>query len=345
MEKKWEKRADYGLKMGELFLRKLLVLRESAWLMQARCGLIKIIDFLILQGSTFLKIQGRTLKEMSNHPKIGGHVSTAGGLFNAFVNAEKVGAETVQIFGASPRQWLVRMPNESDIAEYNRLKKESKVESVYLHGAYLANLASPDESIFAKSVGNLRAHFIIANRLEAQGLIFHVGSGKETSKSEAMKQAVKAMKEILKAVPGSAYLIMENSASGKKIGAWPEEMRIMLEGINSPRIKICIDTAHAFEAGLIEHYTPEGVKKFLDDWDKAVEIENIIAFHVNDSKTVFNSHHDRHENIGQGYIGLEGFKNFAKEKRTWDKDWLLEVPGFDNTGPDKENIEILKSLF
>src|SRR3989344_1591999 len=345
MEKKWEKRADYGLKMGELFLRKLLVLRESEWPMQARCGLIKIIDFLILQDSTFLKIQGRTLKEMSKRPKIGGHVSTAGGLFNAFINADKIGAETVQIFGASPRQWLVPVLSKTDIEKYHRFRQEGKVKAVYLHGAYLPNLASPDQNIFAKSVENLRAHFEIVNKLEAQGLIFHVGSGKETSKSEAMKQAVKAMKEILKAVPGSAYLIMENSASGKKIGAWPEEMRIMLEGINSPRIKICIDTAHAFEAGLIEHYTPKGVKKFFDQWDKAVGIENIVAFHVNDSKTVFNSHHDRHENIGQGYIGLEGFRNFAKEKRTLDKDWLLEVPGFDNTGPDKENIEILKSLF
>ncbi|MDP3731168.1 MAG: deoxyribonuclease IV [bacterium] len=282
---------------------------------------------------------------MSNRPKIGGHVSTAGGLFNAFPNAEKIGAETVQIFGASPRQWLVRMPSDKDVTEYHRLRKESKVESVYLHGAYLPNLASPDESIFAKSVENLRAHFEIASRLDAQGLIFHVGSGKETSKEEGMKQAIEAMQEILKNVPGQTKLIMENSASGKKIGAWPEEMRIMMEGINSPRIKICIDTAHAFEAGLIEHYTPGGVKKFFDAWDKAVGIENIVAFHVNDSKTVFNSHHDRHENIGQGHIGLEGFKNFAKEKRTWDKDWLLEVPGFDNMGPDKKNIEILKSLF
>ena len=278
-------------------------------------------------------------------PKIGGHVSTAGGLFNTFLNAEKIGAETVQIFGAFPRQWLVRMPSDKDVAEYYRLRKESKVESVYLHGAYLPNLASPDQSIFAKSVENLRAHFEIAAKLDAQGLIFHVGSGKETSKDGAMRQAIKAMQEILKSVLGPTKLIMENSASGKKIGAWPEEMRMMMEGINSPRIKICLDTAHAFEAGLIESYTPENIKKFFDVWDKAVGIENIVAFHVNDSKTVFNSHHDRHENIGQGYIGLEGFKNFAKEKRTWDKDWLLEVPGLDNLGPDKENIEILKSLF
>src|SRR3989344_107121 len=281
---------------------------------------------------------------MKNKPKIGGHVSTAGGLFNTFVNAEKIGAETVQIFGASPRQWLVRMPTSTDLAEYHRLRKESKVKSVYLHGAYLPNLASPEASIFAKSVENLRAHFDIANQLEAQGLIFHVGSGKETSKEEGMRQAIKAMKEIL-AEDGPSYLIMENSASGKKIGAWPEEMKIILEGISSPRVKVCLDTAHAFEAGLIESYTPENIKTFFDTWEKAVRLENIVAFHVNDSKTIFNSHHDRHENIGQGHIGLEGFKNFAKEKRTWDKDWLLEVPGFDNMGPDKENIEILKSLF
>ncbi len=266
-------------------------------------------------------------------------------MFNAFLNAEKIGAETIQIFGASPRQWLVSPPTNEVLAEYYRLRKESKVKSVYLHGAYLPNLASPDESIFAKSVKNLRAHFAIAVKLEAQGLIFHVGSGKETPKEEGMKQAVKAMKEILESVPGPTWLIMENSASGKKIGAWPEEMRTMLDGIGSPRVKICLDTAHAFEAGLIEHYTPEGIKTFLDKWDKEVGLENIVALHVNDSKTVFNSHHDRHENIGQGHIGLAGFQNLAKEPRLWDKDWLLEVPGFDNMGPDKENIEILKSLF
>jgi endonuclease IV len=70
-----------------------------------------------------------------------------------------------------------------------------------------------------------------------------------------------------------------------------------------------------------------------------------VALHINDSKTAFNSHHDRHENLGEGFIGLAGFKNLAKEKRLWDKDWLLEVPGFDNLGPDKKNMEILRGLF
>ena len=138
---------------------------------------------------------------------------------------------------------------------------------------------------------------------------------------------------------------MENSASGKKVGAWPEEMKIMLEGIGSDRAKICLDMAHSFESGLIEKYDPENIKIFLDRWDKEVGLENVVALHVNDSKTIGGSHNDRHENIGEGHIGLGGFKNLAKEKRLWDKPWILEVPGFEDMGPDKKNVDILKSLF
>ena len=138
---------------------------------------------------------------------------------------------------------------------------------------------------------------------------------------------------------------MENSASGKKVGAWPEEMKIMLEGVNSNRVKICLDTAHSFESGLIEKYEPENIKTFLDYWDKEVGLDNVIALHVNDSKTISGSHNDRHENIGDGHIGLGGFKNLAKEKRLWDKPWILEVPGFEDSGPDKKNVDILKLLF
>jgi deoxyribonuclease-4 len=96
---------------------------------------------------------------------------------------------------------------------------------------------------------------------------------------------------------------------------------------------------------MIDAYTPAKIEKLFDEWDKEVGIENIVALHVNDSKTAYDSHHDRHENIGEGYIGLAGFKNLAKEKRLAHTAWLLEVPGFDDEGPDKKNVDILKSLF
>ena len=139
---------------------------------------------------------------------------------------------------------------------------------------------------------------------------------------------------------------MENAAGGgEKIGKTAGELAYLLKKVNSKRVKICLDTAHAFESGIIKEYKSDGIKKFLDEWDKEIGLENITALHANDSKTLWNSHHDRHENIGAGYIGLAGFKALAREKRLWNKAWLLEVPGFDNEGPDKKNMDILKSCF
>lgn len=294
-----------------------------------------------------------------NYPLIGAHVSVAGGVWKAFANAEAIGAEAIQIFGASPQSWAFKLPDKETVIKFKTAWEKSKVKSVFLHAAYLVNLASPDASARKKSVINLSGHLAIAQALGANGLIFHVGSGKgDMSKEEALKLAAKEMKEVLKNVPGATELIIENAAGGgDKVGATAESVGALIRLIKSlppsgrasptlgGRVKVCIDTAHAFEAGIIERYEPKELKKFLDEWENHVGLKNVVALHVNDSKTAFNSRHDRHENIGEGFIGLKGFKNLAKEKSLWDKAWLLEVPGFDNNGPDKKNIDILKSCF
>ena len=122
-------------------------------------------------------------------------------------------------------------------------------------------------------------------------------------------------------------------------------IKLILKKINSPRAKVCFDTAHAFEAGVIKYDDPKIINEIFNSWDKEVGLKNIVAIHANDSKTAYGSHNDRHENIGEGHIGLSGFKNLAKEKRLLDKTWLLEVPGFDNLGPDKRNVDTLRSCF
>ncbi len=279
-------------------------------------------------------------------PKIGAHVSASGGLQKSIENALAIGAECIQIFGASPQQWVARTPREEEIKAFKRSRDEAGISSVFLHAAYLPNLASPDKDIVHKSIKNLADHLEIAKSIGADGLVFHVGSGKEAPKEEAIKSVIAGAKEVLRMVSGHVKLVMENSAGGgQKLGSTPREMGILSQGVGSERVKVCIDTAHAFEAGAIGEYSKENVKKFLDECDKEIGLENIIALHVNDSKTAFNSHHDRHENIGEGHIGLEGFKNFARERRLHDKAWILEVPGFDGKGPDAKNIEILKSCF
>ena len=280
-------------------------------------------------------------------PLIGGHVSASGGAWKAFENAERIDAEAIQMFGASPQSWSFVMPSAETIQKFRDAWQKSRVKQVYLHAAYLVNLASPDAEMRKKSIVNLAGHLAIASALRTDGLIFHVGSGKNSiTKEEALNAAATGISEVLNNVPGETKLIIENAAGGgDKVGSDPETIGALMRLVNSQRIRVCIDTAHAFEAGLIERYEPNELNSFLDGWNKEVGLENIVALHMNDSKTAFNSRHDRHENIGEGHIGLSGFKNLAKEERLHHAAWILEVPGFEGTGPDQKNIEILKSCF
>lgn len=276
-------------------------------------------------------------------PLIGGHVSVAGGLTKAFENAAAIGAETIQFFGASPRQWAVGMPSKDAIDQFARAWGESSVKTVFLHAPYLPNIANPDRAAREKSITALTSHFKIASLLKSDGLIFHIGSSKPLPREGAVEVIAESMQEILDRVPGNTHLIIENSAGGGfRIGSTPEEIGEIVRAVKSDRVKVCIDTAHAFEAGLLDAYTPAKIKTLFDRCESAFGVERIVALHVNDSKTVFNSHHDRHENIGEGHIGLDGFKHLAREKRISSTSWLLEVPGFENTGPDKKNVDILK---
>lgn len=277
-------------------------------------------------------------------PIIGAHVSTAGGLKNAVANAQEIGAQCFQIFGASPRTWWAKQPDKAAVEEYKTALKEAGLGPVFLHAAYLVNLGSTPDN-YQKSVRSLSDHLAIADAIGAQGLIFHIGSATGHPYDEALKQVVKGMKEVLKNVPGKTQLIMENCAGGgTKIGTNAREIGGLLKAVKSSRVKVCLDTAHSFESGEIMEYTKGNVKTFLDVYDEYVGLDAIACFHINDSKTLAGSFHDRHENIGEGHIGLEGFKNLAADKRMKNLPWIMEVPGFDDEGPDKRNVEILKGI-
>lgn len=369
-------------------------------------------------------------------PILGAHVSVAGGLYKGIENGTAIGAECIQIFGASPRQWGAGLPSPADVKKFQDAWKASSIQSVFLHAPYLNNLASPDEMTIAKTVKNMTAHMTIANMIGATGVVFHAGSGKVPPKRKlalgalattlpelanlrcncigdtmsrsdkeirqgsanrsgradfhlsrclscatcprhslvvnprevnenlqrrpgdqlslggldgaaareaSIKKAVVTMKEILKNSPGDTKLIIENVAGGgAKIPATPKEIGQMLELANDKRVAVCYDTAHGFEAGLIKEHTPEAVKLLWDEFDKEVGCEHLVAIHANDSKTEFNSHHDRHENIGEGFIGKKAFEYLMADKRIAHTHWFLEVPGYDGLGPDKKNMDALK---
>jgi deoxyribonuclease-4 len=281
-----------------------------------------------------------------NRPLLGAHVSVAGGLHKGFARADELGVEAIQIFGASPRSWSAPMPKKTDLKLYEEARAKSKVQEVYLHGAYLVNMASTDAALRARSIKNLTAHLAIAHALQAQGVIFHPGSAGGQLREDALAKVVEGMQQVLEAVPGPTCLIMENTAGGgNSIGGTPEELGWLLKQAASARVKVCIDTAHSFEAGLVQSYTEESTKELFDAFDEQVGLANVVTLHVNDSKSIFNSHLDRHENLGEGFIGLDGFRALAAEKRLYGKAWLLEVPGFEDMGPDKKNVELLRDCF
>lgn len=280
-------------------------------------------------------------------PLIGAHVSASGGLFTCFKRASDIGAEAIQIFGASPRQWRVKLPDADIVSEFHKEHKVYNNMPVYLHAAYLVNLATPKEDLWQKSVDNLAAHFTIANMLGAKGLVFHLGSFKGWTKEEGLENMVKGMHAVLKKVPeGPSYLIMENSSGGgDKIGGDISDIGVLFEKVNSDRVKVCLDTQHAYAAGAISDYNEANIKSFIANCDKAFGWDAVDVLHLNDSKTENGSCVDRHENIGEGLIGLNGFQLLAKQEKAQKIPWVLEVPGFDGEGPDKKNIDKVKSLF
>ena len=276
--------------------------------------------------------------------KVGAHTSSAGGVQNAIKNATELGVQHIQIFGSSPKQYQVRHPEQENIREFLALKKQHAVESVFLHAPYLVNLASPKPFVRHQSKQALKGHLEIAEALEAQGVIFHIGSvGKDGDRQEGIQHIVKGMISVLEQT-NAARLILENgSGGGGKLGTEMQDIADIVQEVNSERVKVCIDTAHIYAGGVLD-FQKGSVEKFMREWKKLLDKNLIVVLHINDSKAAYGSFLDRHENIGQGHIGLEGFKMLARDKHLSSIPWILEVPGFEGTGPDKQNVEILKAL-
>lgn len=286
------------------------------------------------------------MAKKTSAPWIGAHVGRRGSLASTIDAAEAIGATAIQIFGSSPRVWRTVMPKADDVSEFKMRMEKSPVRAVFLHAAYLVNLASASGDLYAFSTQSLIDHMKIADAIGAKGLIFHLGSFKGGDRDTAFEREVAAMKRVLESVPGTTKLIMENTAGGgDKIGASIEDVARIYHAMKSDRVKICYDTAHGFEAGLVSEYTAGSVKNLFDAWEKAVGMDAFAALHANDSKTLSGSHHDQHENIGEGHIGIQGFKALCADVRLRALPWLLETPGFDGMGPDKKNIETLRSCF
>ena len=276
--------------------------------------------------------------------KIGAHVSTAGGADKAIERAQAMGAETIQIFGAAPQSWRRKNYQLSE-AEAFRAKAEAlDVRPVFMHGVYLVNLATSIPENLTKSVDALIHDMKVCDLLGVEGVIFHIGSHRGAGFEATLGQVADSVQRVLEETPESTRLILENSAGmGNAIGSKFSELALIMERVASPRLKVCLDTQHSFASGY-DLRTRSGLDKAMEEFQQEIGLANLVAVHANDSKCPLGGGVDRHENIGQGHIGREGFATIMGHPAFQEVPFLLEVPGIAGQGPDKENVEILKSL-
>jgi len=276
--------------------------------------------------------------------KIGAHVRTAGGVDKGLDRAQEIGAETIQIFSGAPQAWRRKEYSPAEVEAYKAKVEATGIGPVFIHGVYLVNLATGNPENLAKSLDALIHDMNVCHLLGAKGVIFHIGSHRGAGYDEVFHQVVESVRRIVEATPEDTWLILENSAGmGDAIGSRFAELAAIMREAGSPRVKVCLDTQHAFAAGY-DMKSRSGLEAALEEFDREIGLENLVAVHANDSKCPLGGGVDRHENIGQGHIGRDGFENIMAHPSFAQAPFLLEVPGFANQGPDRENVEILKEI-
>lgn len=274
--------------------------------------------------------------------KLGAHVSTKEPFSNVITRAEEVGCECMQIFANPPQRWNPISIPEKEIGRFVDLNKKAKIEPVVVHSIYLINLASSNPFFYEASIKSLIDDMRKAEKIGAIGVNFHVGSTKGKKLSEVIDKIAIGIKTIL-AASEKPCLILENSAgAGDIIGDKFEELAEIIEKVKSPRLKVTLDTAHAFGSGY-NVATGKGLEETLKEFDKLIGLDKLVCLHLNDSAAPLFSNRDRHADIGKGYIGLEGFRRIINHPKFKNLPGIVETPGM-KTEEELSDIEILKSL-
>jgi deoxyribonuclease-4 len=277
-------------------------------------------------------------------PRIGAHVSTSGGTDKAIDRAVEIGAETIQVFSGAPQAWRRKSYKAEEVAEFKRKSAAMDVGPAFIHGLYLVNLAGQNPDLLEKSFNALVEEMHAAALIGAKGVIFHLGSHKGAGYDACVDQVADQCRKVLASTPDDAWLILENSAGmGGAIGSKFAELGRIVRESDSGRVKVCLDTCHTFAAGY-DVVTRDGLDTTMEEFNREVGLDRLVAVHANDSKAPLGGALDRHENIGEGHIGREGFLNLLSHPAFAEVPFLLEVPGFDNEGPDAKNVAILKEL-
>jgi deoxyribonuclease-4 len=276
----------------------------------------------------------------------GAHCSTAGGVHRALERAKTIGADSCQIFVKNNMQWLGRAHTPQELALYANELATNSLKSVFGHTGYLINLGAPASENRDRSIESLIQEIHLATALGLPFLVMHPGAHLGTGEEAAIRQIIAGLNEVLSATRRSAVRIaLENTAGqGTCLGYKMEHLAAVFDNVKKPeRLGICLDTAHFFAAGY-DIRTEKGWEATTAEVEALIGSEQILAFHLNDSKTDLGSRVDRHAHIGQGKIGNEGFRHIVNDARFAMHPGCLETPKSDDLYEDVQNLQRLRNL-
>jgi deoxyribonuclease-4 len=277
---------------------------------------------------------------------LGAHESIAGGMFKAFDRAQSVGCESVQIFVKSNRSWAVKPLTDEDVERFRARAEESGIQPVVGHASYLLNLGTPDEELWLKSRDMLILELQRCEALGVSSLVLHPGAHVGAGEEVGLRRVAQALGQVHAATSGfSAQILLETTAGqGTSLGYSFDHLAWLLSHTpEGERLGVCFDTCHVFAAGY-ELRTLEGYADTIETFDHVIGLDRLQAIHLNDSKGDLGSRKDRHEHIGKGHIGLDGFRHVMNDARLAGLPGLLETPKREDLREDRENLETLRSL-
>lgn len=278
--------------------------------------------------------------------RIGIHTSIAGALEKAALRAAELGANTFQIFSASPRMWSARPLAPEEIARFRAARERLGLDPLVVHDNYLINLAAADPALRRRSVAAFRDELRRAAALGADYLVAHPGSFAGQSLEEGIDQVARSLIEATRGLKldGLTLLIENTAGSGAALGSRFAELAEIRRRAGEADLEIgfCLDTAHCLAAGY-DVASAAGLRRTLEEADQVLGLERIPVIHSNDSKAPLGSRVDRHQHIGQGHIGAEGFRRLLRHPKLRGKAFILETP-IDRKDDDRRNVEALKQL-
>ena len=279
-------------------------------------------------------------------PLLGAHMSIAGGVDKSLLLGKSVDCDAIQIFTKSSRQWAAKPYTKEEIGLFDLNRKATGITKVIAHDSYLLNLGSPDDALRKRSVAAFVDELERCEILGVSNLVAHPGSHVGAGEVEGIKTIARSLDEVHTACPGyNVKVTLEITAGqGSNLGYRFEQIGNIADATReSDRLRVCFDTEHAFAAGY-DIRTREGYERTFAEFDETIGLKLLAAFHLNDSKKELNSRVDRHEHIGKGHIGVEGFRLLLNDRRFWDLPMCLETPKGPDLAEDRENLTLLRSL-